>query len=144
MLSQWKGGPMSIPVINGSRMFLVICCAVLFTALAVGVSCHSTTATPTPLVLELEGDLRVHDPVIIREKNTYYVFSTGLGPGSGIIPIRCSNDLHHWTLCGRVFDRASRMGVKRNPGGERGVGSRHLLLQRQVPPILLCFYLWQE
>jgi arabinan endo-1,5-alpha-L-arabinosidase len=107
---------MHLSTMNNSRMILVIYCAGLFVALAVGVSCHSTTATPAPLVLELEGDLRVHDPVIIREGNTYYVFSTGGWPGLGIIPIRCSNDLHRWILCGHVFDRLPDWVSKEIPG----------------------------
>ena len=38
---------------------------------------------------ELEGDIRqVHDPTIIKEADTYYVFSTRAG-----IAIRCSKDL---------------------------------------------------
>lgn len=48
---------------------------------------------------ELEGDIdHVHDPAVIKEGDTYYLFSTGAG-----IPIRCSKDLRRWTLCGRVF-----------------------------------------
>jgi arabinan endo-1,5-alpha-L-arabinosidase len=115
-IQEYRPKWMGLSAMNNSRMFLVICCAVLFTALAVGVSCRSTTATPTPLVLELKGDLRVHDPVIIREKDTYYVFSTGGWPGPGIIPIRCSNDLYNWTLCGRVFDRLPDWVSKEIPG----------------------------
>jgi arabinan endo-1,5-alpha-L-arabinosidase len=54
-----------------------------------------------PEVFELEGDIRyVHDPAVIKEGSTYYLFSTGSG-----IPIRCSNDLRRWTLCGEVFSR---------------------------------------
>jgi arabinan endo-1,5-alpha-L-arabinosidase len=54
-------------------------------------------------VLQLTGDLeRVHDPVIIRSGGSYYVFSTNRAP-QGHIPIRCSDDLHRWTLCGAVF-----------------------------------------
>ena len=45
-----------------------------------------------------EAYRRVHDPVLIREKNVYYVFSTGNG-----VPIRRSKDLRNWELVGRVF-----------------------------------------
>lgn len=84
----------------------VICSIVLLAACASTISC-SSTATPTePEVLELHGNLRVHDPVIIRENDTYYIFSTGGGRrAGGVIPIRCSKDLHEWTLCGYVFDK---------------------------------------
>ena len=62
---------------------------------------------PKPELLTLEGDIeRVHDPAIIRENDTYYVFCTGRRPGGGgIIPIRTSKDLHKWTLSGTVFDQ---------------------------------------
>jgi arabinan endo-1,5-alpha-L-arabinosidase len=99
-----------------TRISIVIYYAVLFVALFAGLSCHSTTAPQEPLVLELEGDLRVHDPVIIREADTYYVFSTGGGWRSGIIPIRRSNDLYNWTLCGHVFDRLPQWATKEIPG----------------------------
>jgi arabinan endo-1,5-alpha-L-arabinosidase len=60
---------------------------------------------PEPEVLDLEGNLGVHDPVIIFEDDTFYVFSTGGGRRSGgVIPIRCSKDLFNWTLCGYVFE----------------------------------------
>jgi arabinan endo-1,5-alpha-L-arabinosidase len=54
-------------------------------------------------MLSLTGDLAVHDPVIIRENDTFYVFSTG-NRRAGILPIRRSKDLYHWTRCGSVFD----------------------------------------
>ena len=83
---------------NNKRTFSLIYPVVLLTILAGQLSCQS------PEVLELQGDLRVHDPVIIREGDTYYVFSTGGGRRSGgIIPIRCSKDLYNWTQCGHVF-----------------------------------------
>lgn len=40
----------------------------------------------------------VHDPCMIKQGDTYYVFSTGHG-----IPIRRSKDLIHWEMAGRVF-----------------------------------------
>jgi arabinan endo-1,5-alpha-L-arabinosidase len=99
-----------------TKIPIVIYHAVLFTALSVGLSCRSTTAPQEPLVLELEGDLRVHDPVIIREADTYYIFSTGGRPGSGIIPIRCSKDLYNWNVCGHVFDRLPQWATKEISG----------------------------
>jgi len=46
-----------------------------------------------------QGDVaRVHDPCIIKQKDTYYVFSTGPG-----IPVRRSADLFKWESAGRVF-----------------------------------------
>ncbi len=61
---------------------------------------------------ELEGDIRqVHDPSIIKEADTFYVFSTRAG-----IAIRCSKDLIHWRLCGDVFAHLPEWAVKDVPG----------------------------
>jgi arabinan endo-1,5-alpha-L-arabinosidase len=106
----------SISSVNNTNKFAVICWAILLAALAVVESCQSTTIQSEPQVLELVGDLRVHDPVIIREGDTYYVFSTGGRRRSGIIPIRCSKDLYNWTLCGRVFDKLPDWATKEIPG----------------------------
>jgi len=43
--------------------------------------------------------VEVHDPVMAKEGNTYYVFSTGPG-----ITIYQSEDLEHWRWVGRVFE----------------------------------------
>ncbi|HBY62348.1 MAG TPA: arabinan endo-1,5-alpha-L-arabinosidase, partial [Solibacterales bacterium] len=67
-------------------------------------------------VLPVTGDLeRAHDPVIIREKDTYYVFSTNRGP-AGHIPIRCSKDLREWKLCGAVFAELPEWVARTIPG----------------------------
>ncbi|MBJ6123708.1 arabinan endo-1,5-alpha-L-arabinosidase [Sphingomonas sp. BT553] len=52
----------------------------------------------TTLNDRLQGDITpTHDPVIIREGNTYHVYSTGLGDGPDrIIAHRTSRDLVHW------------------------------------------------
>jgi arabinan endo-1,5-alpha-L-arabinosidase len=47
----------------------------------------------------LKGDLRVHDPVMIKEGDTYYIFSTGKG-----IPIKTSKDKVTWKNSGVVFN----------------------------------------
>lgn len=54
---------------------------------------------------EFTGDTSpVHDPSIIRQGSTYYVFSTDPPPPvSGYLPIRCSTDKIAWTACGYVF-----------------------------------------
>jgi arabinan endo-1,5-alpha-L-arabinosidase len=41
----------------------------------------------------------VHDPTMIKQGDTWYVFSTA----GGNLPIRCSKDLMEWKKCGRVF-----------------------------------------
>jgi len=51
-------------------------------------------------MLEPQGFIqRIHDPVIAKEENRYYVFSTG-----SLIPFICSNDKVTWEFCGRVFE----------------------------------------
>jgi arabinan endo-1,5-alpha-L-arabinosidase len=59
-----------------------------------------------PEILTLKGDVSpVHDPAVIKEGGTFYVFSTGGGRGGqGIIPIRTSRDARTWKLSGYVFD----------------------------------------
>jgi len=101
-------------------IFAAVCYAVMLTALACVASCRDTTvieARSNPEVLELEGNLRVHDPAVIRQGDTFYVFSTGgRWRGPGIIPIRCSKDLYNWTLCGCVFDKLPEWVSKDIPG----------------------------
>ena len=71
--------------------------------LVFGATCSHLGALSKPEMLQLAGDMRVHDPAIIRQGNTFYVFSTGGRPPRGIIYMRCSNDLYNWTRCGSVF-----------------------------------------
>jgi arabinan endo-1,5-alpha-L-arabinosidase len=55
-------------------------------------------------VLRLDGDVAtVHDPAVIKEGTTYYLFSTGGRAGQGIVPIRTSTDLRTWKSAGYVF-----------------------------------------
>jgi len=59
-----------------------------------------------PRVFNVEGDvLGTHDPSIIKEGDTWYLFAT-TPPNSRTgeqFPIRCSKDLVHWKACGYVF-----------------------------------------
>lgn len=81
-------------------------------------SCRQSECIPTHL--ELQGDLKVHDPVIIQEDDTYYVFSTSGRRRGGLIPIRCSTNLTEWTYCGNVFDRLPEW-IKSEVPGARGI-----------------------
>jgi arabinan endo-1,5-alpha-L-arabinosidase len=67
--------------------------------------------------IETHGDVEfVHDPAIIREGATWYLFSTGNGPDrKGEIPIRCSQDLHQWQKCGSVFAEIPEWIKKESP-----------------------------
>lgn len=64
-------------------------------------------AAAEPELLKLTGDLSgVHDPVMTRQGDTYYLFSTGGGrPGEGIIPIRTSKDMRSWVKAGYVLEK---------------------------------------
>src|ERR1044072_2227515 len=65
---------------------------------------------------ELQGDIRqVHDPSIIKDGDTFYLFSTRAG-----IAIRCSKDLLNWRLCGDVFAHLPEWAVK-DVSGLRGL-----------------------
>ena len=59
-----------------------------------------------PRALQLSGDYPVtHDPSIGREGSTYYVFATTSNASEGQFPVRCSQDLLSWKLCGHIFDK---------------------------------------
>ena len=61
---------------------------------------------------ELQGDIRhVHDPTVIKEGDTFYLFSTRAG-----ISVRCSTDLVRWRLCGDVFGHLPQWAVEDVPG----------------------------
>jgi arabinan endo-1,5-alpha-L-arabinosidase len=83
-----------------ARVAALLTCAA--TSLAGGV--RPAQAQQVPRVLPLEGDVSpVHDPTIIKEGSTYYVFATGGRPGQGVIPIRTSANLRRWQAAGHVF-----------------------------------------
>lgn len=63
---------------------------------------------------EVDQQIRaVHDPVIAKEGDTYYLFGTGAG-----IPVRCSEDLNVWELCSRVFFGRPSWHREKIPGVE--------------------------
>jgi arabinan endo-1,5-alpha-L-arabinosidase len=66
---------------------------------AAGLLAVTAMAFQEPPPAPAENAVRhVHDPTIVKEGETYYVFSTGHG-----IPIRHSRDLVRWEHVGRVF-----------------------------------------
>ena len=70
-----------------------------------------------PLNTRLTGDLTpTHDPVIIREGDTYYVFSTGSDESGRMIRVKTSKDLVHWTAAGAALDRLPDWATKAVPG----------------------------
>ena len=66
---------------------------------------------------ELSGDFwGTHDPSIIKQGDTWYVFATGKAPEGGQMAIRCSKNLVHWQLCGQVFDSIPEWIQRESPG----------------------------
>ena len=82
-------------------------------ALPFGAQAQESAAQPT-LNSQLSGDLIVHDPVIIREADTYYVFSTV----GRYIGIKTSKDLKTWKDAGAVFDEIPAWAKEKIPGTE--------------------------
>jgi arabinan endo-1,5-alpha-L-arabinosidase len=67
-------------------------------------------------VLKLDGDISpVHDPAVIKEKSTYYVFCTGGRNGQGVIPIRTSTDMKTWKAAGFVFESLPAWALREIP-----------------------------
>lgn len=66
----------------------------------------------------LQGDVRpVHDPVMIREGDTYHVFSTGIGAGDqGIVSHRVSSDRTIFRLSPAPFAKLPDWAVRAIPG----------------------------
>lgn len=93
--------------------------AVIGTALLFGVATSHFDACaqdPAPHVFDLSGDYwGTHDPSIMKEGDTWYVFATGLAP-HGHMAIRCSHDLQSWKLCGQVFTEIPDWIQKDSPG----------------------------
>ncbi len=72
--------------------------------LVAGLITPGICAVPLQEMLKLDGDVGgTHDPVVIRQDGTYYVFVTGGRAGQGIIPIKTSGDLRTWKNAGYVL-----------------------------------------
>ncbi len=56
-------------------------------------------------------DIRVHDPVMVKQQNTYYLFCTGMG-----ISVFSSADLKNWKKEKPVFDAPPPWAVETIPG----------------------------
>lgn len=75
------------------------------------------SSAPHPEVIAVSGDTEyVHDPSIIKDGDTWYLFGTANGPvRDGELPIRCSSDLHQWHRCGNVFAQIPEWIKKESP-----------------------------
>jgi beta-xylosidase len=61
-------------------------------------------AQQAPRMLPVEGNVSpVHDPVLARHRDAYYLFVTGGRNGRGVLPIRRSPNLLVWEQVGFVF-----------------------------------------
>jgi arabinan endo-1,5-alpha-L-arabinosidase len=63
----------------------------------------SSVAAEEPQLLELSGDLAVHDPVMIKQGDTYYLFCTGGRRGRGVVSRFTSPDMRQWNRAGQVL-----------------------------------------
>ncbi len=71
----------------------------------------SPTPSPSPTATAISGPLALsgnisamHDPAILRDGNTYYLFTTGnAGDVEGLLGLRTSTDLKNWTLHGGSY-----------------------------------------
>jgi arabinan endo-1,5-alpha-L-arabinosidase len=74
--------------------------------IAAGVLACAKSVGAEPVLLPLAGDLAVHDPVICKDGDAYYLFCTGGGRRGrrGIVPVRTSTDLRNWTNAGFALD----------------------------------------
>jgi arabinan endo-1,5-alpha-L-arabinosidase len=66
---------------------LLLCCLVI-----------SLVVTAQDTINPLKGDIRVHDPVMIKEGDRYYVFHTGKG-----VSVKTSTDKITWKRAGSIF-----------------------------------------
>src|SRR3972149_1923464 len=71
--------------------------------LATGVWQSSVAFAEEPQLLELTGDLAVHDPAMIREGDTYYLFATGGFRNNGVVSEFTSPDMRDWVRAGTVL-----------------------------------------
>jgi arabinan endo-1,5-alpha-L-arabinosidase len=77
----------------------------------------SVCSAQKPHVYTLSGDIAgTHDPSIIEDGKTWYVFATGRAPDDGQFAVRCSQDLKNWKPCGHVFDAIPGWIRQRSPG----------------------------
>jgi arabinan endo-1,5-alpha-L-arabinosidase len=116
LLELYAGDPSAAPRKAILAMKLSFACFLLLAGLSFGqIQVRESSAAPRSV--ETHGDTQyVHDPAIIREGATWYLFSTGNGPNrNGEIPIRCSQDLHQWQKCGCVLPQIPQWIQRESP-----------------------------
>jgi len=72
---------------------------------------------PSPRIIKVTGEVEgTHDPSIIKDGDTWYVFSTTTErPREGELPVRCSKDLQRWQRCGYVLPDVPEWIKKESP-----------------------------
>lgn len=84
--------------------------------LARGALPASGTPAEESINARMTGDLApVHDPCLIKEGGTYYVYGTSM-PGSPGITLHTSPDLIHWTSRAAIFDSVPAWALELIPG----------------------------
>jgi arabinan endo-1,5-alpha-L-arabinosidase len=68
-----------------------------------------------PQLLTLTGDTGVHDPVMIKADDVYYLFATGGRRGRGILPVHTSRDMRNWKRAGFAFEQLPDWVAKEIP-----------------------------
>ena len=110
--------------IRQNHHFYPLCdVGVVFFFLALLCICAGLTLAKPPVMLELQGErgvLGVHDPAIIKEGDTYYIFATGGNPRWGFVPMKRSKDLITWERYDSVFKDLPEWAPVEIPG-TRGI-----------------------
>jgi arabinan endo-1,5-alpha-L-arabinosidase len=75
-----------------------------YAVVAAALSSSNIAIAAEPQLLELEGDLAVHDPVMVKAGDTYYLFATGGRRNRGILPVHTSLDMRRWTRAGFALE----------------------------------------
>lgn len=114
----------------------------LFFLFLIAMSLQIVAQPPTPIPVGTMLPTRqvpVHDPVMIKQGNTYYVFCTGLG-----IAVWSSKDLKMWRKEAPVFSEAPQWAVDTIPGFKGHIWAPDISYQRSVLSLLLRFSIWKK
>ncbi len=106
---------------------------------ASGVSPGLVVPAVSSLADDANNTLGVTDPDLVKQGNTYYVFSSGPG-----IEIRSSTDLMRVEAGRQRFSAGRpRLGSHGGAWSDVDLGTRRRVLRRPVPPLLRRFDLWK-
>jgi arabinan endo-1,5-alpha-L-arabinosidase len=115
LMNRWDCRPLRPFFVALPMRLLAFCFALGCVAAVCGAG--EELAAQTAQALKLDGDVEyTHDPSIAKDGDTWYLFGTANGPDrKGELPIRCSQDLHHWRLCGSVFEKIPDWITQQSP-----------------------------